>query len=145
MKLLVSGLFAGILDALAAIIYYLAEGHSHPGRIFQFIASAILGRKSFSGGTPTVLLGLLFHLVIAFCFVAAFFAVAGRVRRLIAHPLLAAIGYGIIVWCIMNLIVVPLFLDRGKPDAATVIINMVILMATIGLPSAFGARWRYRA
>jgi hypothetical protein len=145
MKLLITGLIAGTLDALGAILYFLARGNNNPGRLFQYIASAVFGPDSFQAGPRTILLGILFHYLIAASFVTAYFFLAGRILWLVAHPLPAAVLYGIVVWSIMNLVVVPLSSATPRPFTPDVIgINMIILILAIGLPAAFGARWHYQ-
>lgn len=51
------GLAVGVLDALDAVIFFGIRNGVKPIRIFQSIASGLLGRASFSGGLKTALLG----------------------------------------------------------------------------------------
>ena len=50
-------LVVGILDGLDALIFFGLRG-AQPTRIFQGIASGLLGRSAFSGGLGTALLGV---------------------------------------------------------------------------------------
>ena len=54
----------GILDGLAAVVTAAVRGIS-PDRVFQYIASGILGRAAFEGGAATIAFGLLLHFIVA--------------------------------------------------------------------------------
>ena len=60
--ILLGGLIAGVLDGLDAAIYYDLVSGVAPGRIFQHIASGLLGAKSFNGGLYTIVLGVLLRI-----------------------------------------------------------------------------------
>jgi hypothetical protein len=60
-----AGLAAGILDGLAAVGSSALNGVS-PARLFQYIASALLGRASFESGLVSVLLAL--HYILRWLF-----------------------------------------------------------------------------
>jgi hypothetical protein len=136
--ILFTGLLVGSLDILAAFIdYYIATGKG-PGGVLKFIASAALGRKAFSGGTGVILLGLLFHFIIALCFTVLFYWLYPRIKFLSANPILTGIIYGIFIWLIMNLLVLPL---SNAPHLAMktqrIIKAIIILICMIGLPLSF--------
>jgi hypothetical protein len=59
-----AGLICGILDGLSAIAAAAYSGVG-PIRVFQGIASGLVGRSSFQGGIGTALLGLALHFVVA--------------------------------------------------------------------------------
>lgn len=131
MNLLLTGLLAGALDGAAATLLFLARGNKNPALLFRYIASAVYGDAAFKGGARMVVLGLLFHMTIAMAWVAFYFAVAGRFPL---HPLV----YGTLVWVVMNLVVLPL--SRAKPRPFSLffaVVNWLILVVTIGLPSAY--------
>src|ERR1700719_3232351 len=60
--IILGGLIVGVLDLTYAIVVYSPRQRS---LIPQFIASGILGMKSFAGGTKTAALGVILHFVIA--------------------------------------------------------------------------------
>ena len=69
---LLSGLLVGTLDICSAFIdYYIATG-KNPFGILTFVASGVLGKTIFPGNAGTMLLGLLFHYIIAFSFTLLF-------------------------------------------------------------------------
>ena len=141
MTIFLTGLLAGFLDGIAAILLYLARGNKKPGALFQYIASAVYGNAAFTGGARMVLTGIIFHLLIAMSFVAIYFGMYPYIPWLKFHPLAAAAGYGLLVWIIMNLGVLPLSRAIPRPFSLLfALINVLILIVTIGLPAAYLAR-----
>jgi hypothetical protein len=139
--ILTTGLVAGVLDGLAAIINYTIQGGRTPQRIFKFIASGVFGPSAISGGTAMVVAGVCFHLAIAMIWTAIFFMAARRLAVLYRNVTVSAVGYGLFVWCGMNLVVLPLSrVPQGKFNLTQAAIGAVILMICIGLPVSFGAR-----
>jgi hypothetical protein len=140
-----AGLLAGTLDISAAITVAFIRGYS-PILIFRYIASAIFGKEASSTGGGMVVAGLLFHYLIAFIWAVVFYTAYPFIRRFIKNPVLAGLLYGIVVWVIMNLVVVPLSRVRQSPFTMSgVIREMTILMVCIGLPIAIIiSRYFYR-
>ncbi len=128
--------FTGTLDIGAAVLQYLWVGGREPIRVFWYISSAAVGRDAaMAGGLLTGGFGLLFHYLIAGIWTAAFFAAYPRVRWLGRHRTLAGIGYGALVWLVMNLIVVPL--SRAPKLPVTILgdlVGIAILVVCLGLP-----------
>ena len=138
---LVTWLIAGILDAGAALGFFLSRGNRKPGMLFQYIASAVFGPRAFDGGGRMAALGLCLHFCIALCWVGLYFAVWPWVAGWGMGVLADAILYGLFVWCMMNLVVVPLSRATPRPlTFAFVSVNILILIVTIGLPCAYAAR-----
>jgi hypothetical protein len=55
----------------------------------------------------------------------------------VAHPIPIGLAYGVVVWSVMNLVVLPLSNARRGPfNLSGAIIAAVILMFCIGLPIA---------
>ena len=61
--ILKTGLIAGTLDILAAIVI-LAKMNAVG--VLQYVASGVFGKEAFSGGTTMAIAGLIFHYIIAF-------------------------------------------------------------------------------
>jgi hypothetical protein len=136
---LLAGLAAGILDGTAASLFYGAT----PQRIFQSVASGVLGRRSFDGGWSTAALGMALHLTIAMGAAATYVAASRILPALRRQPLLYGPLYGIAVYFFMQLVVVPLSAaaQRGFSLEAT-IKGLAIHVAFVGLPIALSAhRW----
>lgn len=140
-----TGLLVGTLDGVAAIVMFLIKGGKDPGKIFQYIASAAIGKDSFSGGWGTILLGVLFHYVIACTFTFIFFFVYPRLKFFYRSPVLAGLLYGIIVWLVMNLLVIPMSkLPQSPINPSQAVPGILILMFVVGLPMALIAKSYYR-
>jgi hypothetical protein len=80
----------GCADALDAILFFGLRNGVPPGRIFQSIASRLLGQASYAGGTPTVALGVLLHFTIACGIVTTYFLASRRIAACAAGPPSAA-------------------------------------------------------
>ena len=138
---IVSGaLVVGTLDLLDAVIFFGLRG-AKPIRILQSIAAGLLGRAAFSGGVATGALGAFLHYFIAFGIVLTYFFAAGKLRSLATQPFLYGPMYGVAVYLVMNLIVVPLSAATAAPKSLAVIINgLAIHIFGVGLPTALCVR-----
>jgi uncharacterized membrane protein YagU involved in acid resistance len=134
--LLLTGLLAGGLDALAACIQYKIRTGNNPARVFRNIASGVFGNNALTQNLYTMAAwGLLFHLLIAMLFTIFFFLCYPQIKLLIKNKFAAGIAYGLFVWTIMNLIVVPLTYGTGiNIPLKNALIAMGILIIAIGLP-----------
>lgn len=143
-SILLAGFVAGLLDITAAIISFYLNRHQPPTRMFQFIASGVLGKSAFTGGMSTAALGLLFHFMLAYIFTIIFYFIYPKINLLWKNKLITGLAYGVIVWCIMNLVVLPLSNASAIPfKTKGVIIGMLIIMFCIGLPIALFAHKYY--
>lgn len=143
--ILFAGLLTGALDILAAFIDYYIHTTKGPEGVLRFIASGVFGTKAFSGSSAMIWLGLLFHFIVAFLFTVFFYWLYPRAKFLRVNIALTAILYGAFVWCVMNLIVVPLSNTPKFPfNAFNAIKAAIILMFTIGLPLSIIMKNVYR-
>jgi uncharacterized membrane protein YagU involved in acid resistance len=105
--ILTGGALAGLLDILFAIAFAAYNGMP-PQRLLQVVASGALGQAAFSGGMPAAAFGLACHFALSFVWMALFIFAARRVPALARKPLLVAVGYGLLVFLAMRLVVLPL-------------------------------------
>ncbi len=139
--ILYGGLVVGILDGLFALIYYGLILGAKPVRIFQAIASGLLGKTSYEGGIPTVLLGILLHFVIASCIAAVYYAASLKLPVLIHHAVVCGLIYGMIAFLGMNYVVIPLSAAGSAPFSLPVFLTGIIGHAfLVGLPIALLTR-----
>jgi uncharacterized membrane protein YagU involved in acid resistance len=103
----VGGGIAGVLDIGYAIAWAYYRG-SDAQHLLQIVASGWLGEASFQGGWSTAMLGLASHFGMAFAYAAFFCFVAKRWGWLARKPLLSGPLYGLAVFLLMNLVVLPL-------------------------------------
>lgn len=134
---LTAWLVAGTLDIAAALIYYPMASGVRVETLLQGIASGVLGDRAFAGGIATAALGLSLHYLIALGWTVVFLLLFRRLRRPFTNLFYAGMAYGILVWFVMNMIVLPLSRVRQRPfDFSQALIAAVILMFCIGLPIA---------
>jgi hypothetical protein len=135
-----AGLVAGILDLLAASINAYLRGTS-PVRVWQYVASGVLGPSSYSRGYAAVLLGVLFHFLIAFGAAAVFFFASLRFPILIRRAVIFGIVYGVVVYFFMSRVVVPLSAARTFPFSFQALLTgLAIHIVCVGLPIALLTR-----
>ena len=133
-------LVVGILDGLDAVVFFGLRG-VQPTRIFQAIASGLLGRAAFSGGLGTALLGVALHFFIAFMIVATFFLASRHIPILRRSTVWSGLLYGVAAYLVMNFVVLPLSAAGRGAFAWPVVINGVLIhMFGVGLPSSLFAR-----
>ena len=135
-------LVVGTLDALDAIVFFGLRSGAQPIRIFQGIASGLIGPAARQGGLKTAALGVFLHYFIAFGIVTTYFLVSRRVRLLTRHPVMCGLLYGIVAYGVMNLVVFPLSKIGGPSMPAMPVLanGLLIHMLGVGLPSALFAR-----
>lgn len=133
-----TGLIAGTLDILAAIIVYaVILDKATAVQILQGIASGIFGREAYAGGATMAVTGLVFHYVIAMLFTIGYYLVYPYLPFLHKQALVSGILYGAIVWLIMNLAVLPLSAYHRPPlRLGPSLLGMLILILAIGIPVA---------
>ena len=138
--LLYGTLTVGTLDLLDAFVFF-GLRKVPPIKILQSIASGWLGRPSYSGGMPTALLGLVSHFFIAFMIVLTYLVASRWWPVLARRALVLGPLYGIVVYCVMNYVVIPLSAAAtGKPTPVVIVNGLLIHMLGIGLPAALFAR-----
>lgn len=118
-RLLRTWLVIATIDGLFATTLNVVAYHSTAARLWQGVASTVLGPSAIGGGTTPVLVGLALHLGVALAWSAVFLALwaaSPSVRRVVGTPagkLGVAAVYGPMVWMMMSLAVVPRL--TGKP------------------------------
>ncbi|GAA4044661.1 hypothetical protein GCM10022409_33410 [Hymenobacter glaciei] len=140
----VTGLLAGTLDITAACTQYVLTTHKSPVDVLDFIASALFGKEAFAGGVGMALTGLVAHYLIAIMFAVFFYWLSPRLTWLLEHPVLAGVFYGMAVWLLMNLVVLPNSRVGVRPlEPVPSAIGLGILILCIGLPIAVRATRYY--
>ena len=139
--ILFAGLLAGILDITAACIINYSIG---PVRVFQSVASGVMGRASAEGGMLSAALGLFLHFVIAFIWTVIFYVVSRKIRFLTNQAIVSGVFYGILVYWFMQLAVLPLSAFPYKkqliPEPNAYLVGMIVHILCIGLPIALVVR-----
>ncbi|HYC67431.1 hypothetical protein [Brevundimonas sp.] len=136
-------LAAGTLDIASAILLNLGVG---PQVVLQSVAGGWLGRAAYQGGWPTALLGLASHFGIMLVIAAIYMTLAARQPLLRSQWLLAGVVWGVLIWLVMTLVVIPLSASTlSPPDAYHVVQGLIVHVVMVGLPMAWIARRRLGA
>ena len=138
----IAGLIAGTIDIGAAALI----NHVGPALILQGIASGLLGMKSYAGGVGTVTLGLMLQLAMSIAIAGIYAAAATRIAWLCSRPVLAGLAFGLGVFVVMNMIVVPLSAFGPKPAHISLVwlLLNVLAMLVFGVIVATIVRWGFR-
>ena len=144
--ILLTGLLAGTFDITGACTWAYVSGGTSPIVILKFIASGAFGREAaFSGGFPMAIVGLVFHFIIAYSWTVVFFLLYPRLTFLSRNRIVTAIGYGAVIWVVMNLLVLPLTrIPQRSITPKSAIIGAMILMGAIGVPLSYRAARYFR-
>lgn len=130
---------AGALDIMAAfLIYAIIMDKTTPVNILLSIASGVFGKDAYEGGAMMAVSGLVFHFLIALAFALFYFLIFQHIAFLDKFKLLSGIIYGIFIWLVMNMVVLPVAfagMPAASPEAALLGIGIVIL--AVGLPIAY--------
>jgi len=128
-----------VLDALAATVSFRMRGVPAQ-RVWQNVASGLLGASAFQKGRNSAALGLVLHFVIAFSAASVFCVTAAFLSGLLGSPLIAGALYGIVVFLVMNLIVLPLSAMPKRPLSVAVVVTQIIIhILFVGLPISLSA------
>ena len=141
------GVLAGTLDGIDALVFYgLAFGVA-PGRLFQGIASGLLGPRSFELGWRSAILGAFLQIFIAVGAAAVYFVAASNIPAMLRRPWLAGPVFGVGAYAFMNLVVLPLSRVRKRTHLPTLpdfldqlFAHTVLIGLTIAIIAARSAR-----
>jgi hypothetical protein len=136
LAILVGGVVAGTLDATTAFITF-------GWGMTRGIASGVLGARAATGGTAVWLLGLALHFFIAISAAAIYYLASRRLTFLRDHFIVCGFFYGIAIFLVMNLIVVPLSavpFAVGPFSVKALRQGLLVHMILIGLPISASVR-----
>jgi len=105
----------GLLDAIYATVLWGFILGGNPTGIWQSVASGLIGKSAFDGGTATAVLGLALHFFIAFVMALVYVLASRRLPVLIARPIVMGMLYGLALYVVMNFVVVPLSAIGFRP------------------------------
>jgi hypothetical protein len=148
-----AGALVAVLDISFAETYWVVIRHATTfARVLQSIASGLLGKSAFQGGSNTVILGAVLHCTIAYGWTAIFLLASRRWEafgRLLASPygaIKTGFPFGVMVWLVMDLVVSPLSHAKPAPVGSTwFLVSLLWHPIGVGLPMAVvlrGARAR---
>lgn len=146
-RLLAAGLLTSLTDGTFATVQTVFVNKSTFARLWQGVASVLLGPGAMTGGTRTIVIGLLMHVLVAFTWSAIFIFGLMRwplVPRVIESPwgvLKVAAVYGPFIWLVMSTIVIPVMVHRPPSFTSRWLVQLVGHFPFVGLPMvAMGSR-----
>jgi hypothetical protein len=133
--ILIGGALAGTFDLTCAFI---TLGMRNP----LLIAGGLLGSQARHGGAGTWILGVLLHYSIAFGAAAIYCLSSRRLPFLKTNWLVCGLFYGIAIYLVMNLVVLPLcaYHYTGPYQYRNMLQGILIHMTIIGLPISLSLR-----
>jgi uncharacterized membrane protein YagU involved in acid resistance len=138
LAILWGGLACGVFDITQAFIAFRLQSGLRPPQVLQSVASGLLGKSAFQGGTKTAVLGGFAHFFIAFSWAAIYYILSRRLVFLTANPVIVGLLYGEFVWLVMTFVVLPLSAIHRWPvwNAAQIITGPIGHTVLVGLPIA---------
>lgn len=135
LPILAGGAVAGALDLTSAFITF------GPG-VPRGIAAGLLGPQARSGGAGVWILGVFLHFFIAFSAATIYCLTSRKLTFLKEHFVVCGMFYGIAVFLVMNLVVLPLCAIHftGPYQLRGLLQGLIVHMLIIGLPIAYFAR-----
>lgn len=130
---------AGTLDILAATGLTLFYGRITVPDMLRFVASGPFPAAPQWGGAGA-LLGLAVHYALMAIMVAIFVLAIRRRPQLNANSLLSGIGYGLMTYVVMNLLVVPIRFGVWPPKPLSILTQLFCHIMLVGIPIAVIAR-----
>ncbi len=131
--ILTAGIVCATLDGGFFSLYVWLRGLS-PLRIWQGVASSLLGKDAFLQGWRSGIFGLFLHLCVAYTVATIFVLLARRIPLLTRQWVGAGLVYGLGVFLVMNRIVVPMTrIGRRSLTMESLIVQLVLHLFAIGL------------
>jgi hypothetical protein len=135
-----TGLLTAIVDGLFSSILSAFFYQSTVTRLWQGVASTLVGPRAFEGGAPAALLGVLMHVGVAFGWSAVFLFVVMRlpwVGRVLASKygvMKVAAVYGPFIWLVMSLAVIPALTHRPPTIGFRWWVQLIGHFPFVGIP-----------
>jgi hypothetical protein len=130
--ILTAGLICGFLDGLSAVAIAAYSGVGAM-RVFQGIASGLLGRSSFQGGVGTALLGVLLHFIVATGAAAVYYFARRSLPMMIDQALISGVIFGALVHLFMTFVTIPLSAIGRRPFVLQWFVTyLLVAMIVIG-------------
>src|SRR5262245_46331583 len=135
-----AGVLTGITDGLFSSVLSVAFYHSTVQRLFQGVASTLLGAEAFNGGNLTFAIGVLMHFGVALGWSVLFLLAVNRarwIRNLLNSPygvIKVATLYGPFIWMVMSLAVIPVLLQRPPAINARWLTQLIGHIPFVGIP-----------
>jgi hypothetical protein len=133
-KIIIAGLIAGTLDAIAAILLFSKHYtlHSMAG-VFRYISRGIFGKSVPADGALYPFIGLILHFLIATIWSAVYMLVLVRIFKP-GSVWARVILFGSLIWTIMNGFVLPLAGLTIQYDGWSIMESFAVILVCVSLP-----------
>lgn len=145
LTIILAAFLSGLLDlVLAIIVYSILLDKTTALKILQSVASGVFGKTAYSGGIEMAVIGLIFHFIISFIFTYLYFYTYPRLSFLRKERIFSGFVFGLFIWSVMNLIVLPLtFTGMFPSDILSALIGIAIIIISIGIPVSLIAHYYF--
>ncbi|HEY4130953.1 MAG TPA: hypothetical protein VGM50_10070 [Gemmatimonadaceae bacterium] len=144
-RILRAGLLTAFTDACFSSVLVVFFYHSSFARLWQGVASTVLGPSALQGGGSTVAIGVLMHIGVALGWSAVFVLLVmrlGFVQRLLASRagvIKVAVWFGPLIWVVMSCVVIPALTHRPSKVNSSWWTQFVGHFVFVGLPIVWAA------
>ena len=138
--LLRAWLVVAVVDGIFATLLPVVAYGAPLGRVWQGVASTVLGPAAMQGGARTMLVGLAMHACTAFAWTAVFLALAlasPKLRQIVAMPsgiVGVSLVYGPAIWLVMSFLVIPALTGRPPTIDGRWWVQLVAHVPFVALP-----------
>lgn len=140
LNVLPHGVVAGIVGGITVDAFLLAAGAGKFPTVYQYIASALVGKAAYASGSY-VWLGLVMHFLISIAWGVAYAALCQRLgTRVLDRPIVAGSIFGIVVWIVMQAALVPVHLWQPPTSALALLVSLLAHTLFFGIPIAWYVR-----
>lgn len=146
-SILITTVLAGMLDLAGAVISYMLVRRTFPVKILEYIAGGVHGGAALDGSFLMNVQGGIFHFLIAGCWTVFFYMLFPSFRFLHRSVWLNALLYGLLIWAVMNIVVLPL--SAWKVPVSPIRVKeagkaATILIICVALPIAWRTKRFYK-
>lgn len=123
-RLIRTWLTIAAIDCVFATTLGVVAYKTTAARVWEGVASVVLGSSAINGGASAVAVGLLLHVAVAFTWSLVFLLMLGSsawLRRVVSRPagvVVVATLYGPLIWLVMSIVVIPHFTGRAPTFAS---------------------------
>jgi hypothetical protein len=142
----IAGILVGILVAIGTTTSFLLSGGEHPISLLNFVASGIFGEVAFNGDRSLTYIGMMFHFMISIIWAFLLMSFDPVQKIYSKNWLINGALYGVFIWFVMALIVMPL--SNAPPVPLTfksAIVDVTVLVLSAGLPISYLASQHFPA
>jgi hypothetical protein len=139
--ILSGGGLCALLDGICVTLLYGAKG-AKPIRVWQGVATSVLGPQAFRAGWSAGILGIGLHCLVALSAASAFVLVSRHAGILLRQSVLSGIFFGMLVFVVMNLVVVRLSAMPKQPlNISVLTVQFAMHIFLVGLPISLLAKY----